>query len=173
MPDRTPDPLPDQTAPVPGAPSSGVGATRAGLGALGVVVGLYGAWLLLSRQDTEQLVSAAVWLGGGVLVHDGLIALAGLAAVAVGGRVLPTAARAPAAIGLVVLGSISLVAVPVLGRFGAREDNPTLLDRDYGTGFAVVVALVVLAVVVASVVRARRDPGLRTEAGPDTGDDPA
>jgi hypothetical protein len=58
-------------------------------------------------------------------------------------------------VGLVVLGSVTLLAVPVLGRFGARDDNPTLLDRHYGTGWLVVAGLVVLAVAVAGLVRSR------------------
>jgi len=34
------------------------------------------------------------------------------------------------------------VAVPVLGGFGARPDNPTLHDRPYAAGWLVVAALV-------------------------------
>jgi hypothetical protein len=147
---------PDQTDATPASGSAQVGATRWFLGGIGVLVGVYGAYLLLSRQDLDQLVSAAIWAAGGVLVHDGLIALASLVAVAVGGRLLPRAARAPAAVAMVVLGSVTLVAVPVLGRFGARSDNPTLLDRDYWLGWSAIVVLVLAAAVVASVLRARR-----------------
>ncbi len=46
------------------------------------------------------------------------------------------AAKAPAVVGCVVLGSVTLLAVPVLGRFGERSDNPTLLDRNYTAGLA-------------------------------------
>jgi len=34
----------------------------------------WGAWLMLSRQDFEQLLSAALWLVAVVVVHDGLLA---------------------------------------------------------------------------------------------------
>ena len=47
---------------------------------------------------------------------------------------------------MVVLGPLTLIAVPVLGRFGAKADNPTLLDRPYWLGYAVVVGLVLLLV---------------------------
>ena len=73
--------------------------------------------------------------------------------VAVGARVVPGGFRAPAAAGLVVLGTVTLLAVPVLGRFGARPDNPTLLDRHYTLGWLVLAAVVLLAVVVAGLVR--------------------
>ena len=37
--------------------------------------------------------------------------------------------------GGVVLGSLTLLAIPVLGRFGERPDNATLLDRNYTVGW--------------------------------------
>ncbi|MFC6344016.1 hypothetical protein ACFP8W_18700, partial [Nocardioides hankookensis] len=72
---------------------------------------------------------------------------------------LPRAVRGPAVVGLVVLGSVTLLAVPVLGRFGARPDNATLLDRHYTAGWLVLAAVVLVAVVVASVLRSRRGDG--------------
>jgi hypothetical protein len=51
------------------------------------------------------------------------------------------------------------MAVPVLGRFGALSDNPTLLDRPYLASWAVGTAVVVLAVAAAGVLRARRVAG--------------
>jgi hypothetical protein len=70
--------------------------------------------------------------------------------------VLPRAARAPAVVGFVVLGTLTLLAVPVLGRFGARADNPTLLDRSYWAGWLVLAALTLVAVLAATLVRSRR-----------------
>ncbi len=134
----------------------GVSGLRTTLGGLGVLVGLYGAYLVLSRQDFSQLVSVAIWVGGGLVVHDGLIALLTIAAVVLGARVLPAAAQWSAAVVLVVLGPATILAIPMLGRFGAKSDNATLLDRHYWLGWSAMVLLVVVAVVVASVVRSRR-----------------
>ena len=137
---------------------------RPAIGALGVLVGLYGAWLLLSRADAGDLLSLAFWLGGGVLAHDVGVAAVTLMVAVLAKRWLPSAARMPAAAGLVVLGTLTVVAIPFLGRFGAREDNPTLLDRNYVGGYLVVVALVVICVVVASVVRSRHSTNTEIEA---------
>lgn len=128
---------------------------RPALGALGVSFVAYGAWLVLARG--HDLLDVAVWLAAGILVHDVVLAGATLALGALAGRWLPRPARAPAAVGLVVLGSVTLVAVPVLGRFGARADNPTLLDRDYTAGWLVLAGLTVLAVAGAALVRSRTD----------------
>lgn len=132
------------------------------LGALGVAVTAYGGWLLVTRTDTGQLVDAGVWLAAGVVLHDVVLTAAVLAGAALSLRLVPDPARAPAVVGMVVLGSLTLVAVPVLGRFGARADNATLLDRPYLASWLALAAVTVLAVTGASLVRSRRDP----HAGP-------
>lgn len=129
---------------------------RCWIGATGVLLGGFGAWTLVSRQDLDQLTSAAIWLVVGVVLHDGVLAIATLLLAAVVLRLLPSAARAPVIVGFVVLGSLTLLAVPVLGRFGARPDNATLLDRSYVVGWLVIAALTLVAVVVASVRRSAR-----------------
>lgn len=140
------------------------------LGALGVVLTAYGAWLLLSRQDPGRIVNAVVWLAAGVVLHDVVLAPVVIVVVGMATRLLPKAAQAPAAVGMVVLGSVTLLAVPVLGSFGARPDNPTLLDRDYGPGWLVLAALVLVGVGVATAVRLRRDPTVgRSADGPGAG----
>lgn len=126
------------------------------LGGLGLVVGGYGAFLLLTRQDADQLVSAAIWLGSGVVLHDAVLAPLVLGLVLLGTRVLPASARVPAAAALVVLGTVTILAIPVLGRFGARPDNPTLLDRNYVAGWFALAGVVVLGAVVAALVGSRR-----------------
>lgn len=82
-----------------------------------------------------------------------------LGLVVVGARIAPVAARVPAATALVVLGAATILAIPVLGRFGARPDNPTLLDRDYTAGWFALAGVVLLATVVATLVRSRRRQG--------------
>ena len=134
---------------------SGLGL-RVGLAVVGVTVGLYGAWLALTRLDVDQLVSAGTWLAGGVVLHDAVLAPLVVVAGALLVRVAPASVRTPVAVIAVVLGSVTLLAVPVLGGFGRRPDNPTLLDRDYGPGWLVLAGVVVLAVAVGSVVRRRR-----------------
>ncbi|MGJ9413739.1 hypothetical protein ACHAAC_13635 [Aeromicrobium sp. CF4.19] len=133
--------------------------TRLALGTTGVGVGLYGAYLLLSRQDVDQLVSAGIWLAAGVLLHDAVLAPVVLAVMWLAARALPGWSRPAAATGFVVLGSVSIVAIPVLGRFGARSDNPTLLPRDYVNSWWWLAVTVVVAVVAAALVSRRRVGG--------------
>jgi drug/metabolite transporter (DMT)-like permease len=134
--------------------SRGVAAVRYGAGALGVVVGLYGAYLFVSRQqEARQQVSAVKYLLGGVVFTDLVAAVVLLAIGYVVTRFLPAAVRAPVVVGGVVLGSITLLAIPVLLSHGRKPDNPTLLDRDFVAGWWVFAAVVVVAVLVAVAVR--------------------
>lgn len=134
-------------------------ATRVGLGAVGVLVALYGAWLLLTRTDTDQLVSAGVWLAGGVVLHDGLVAPAVVVAGVVAARLLPTRLHTPLTVVAVVVGSVTLMALPVL--FGREPENPTLLDRNYTLGWLVLVSVVVVVVACGTLVVERGRCGPR------------
>ena len=130
-------------------------AARLVLGALGVLAGLYGAVRML-QTGTDNVVAAVWWLAGGVAVHDAVLAPLVIVLVALGLRVLPVVARPWTAAAAVVVGTLTVTAVPVLGRFGARPDNPTLLPRDYVRNWLVIVALVVAVAAVLAVVHAAR-----------------
>lgn len=140
---------------------------RYGLGGLGALVGLYGAYLLLTRQDLAQLLNLALWLISGLVVHDVILAPVVLALAFVF-RSVPDAWRRPATVALVVVGALSIVAVPVIGRFGARADNATLLDRPYAWTWVVLVVLSVAAVLVVGRVHAAR-PDPAADAGGEDG----
>ena len=129
--------------------------TRGLLGAAGIGLVLVGLWHLVGTSFPD-LLSIGLWLAGGVVVHDAVIApLVVLAAVVVLPR-LPSWSRAPAVVGFVVLVSVTLLAIPAIGRFGARDDVPSLLNRPYGALWLGFAALVVLVVVAASLLRRRR-----------------
>jgi hypothetical protein len=136
-----------------------VSAVRYAVGGAGVLLGLWGLWLISGSADADEMVSIGIWLAGGVVAHDVLIAAVTLIVAALATRVLPSVARAPATVGLVVLGTFTVVAIPFLGRFGASATNETLLDRNYVAGYLLVVALVVAAVVVSSLLRPRTHTG--------------
>lgn len=143
--------------------------TRLIIAALGLVAGGYGLITLLNRSWSD-LISIAIWLAGGVVVHDFILAPIILALVAATLIVLPQRFRAVGAFALIVIGTVTIVAIPVLGRFGALPDNPTLLPRNYGAGWLVFVGVVAVACAAWAIYETRRRPAGRHSSN---GSDPA
>lgn len=143
--------------------ATGERAIQGLVGLVGVAAGAYGALLLLDL-DLPDLLDAGLWLAGGVVLHDAVVAPLTVLATLALRRVLPPRAWTAVTVGLLVLLTVTVTAVPVLGRFGARPDNPTLLDRDYPGGWL----LLTLVVVVGTLVWALRGRFTRTggTAGP-------
>ena len=114
------------------------------LGAAGLAAGLYGVLRLLDL-GWHNLVETAVWFAGGVLAHDAVLAPVVLVIGVALAHVLPTRSRRSVLVALVIVGTLTVTAIPVLGRFGARPDNPTLLDRPYWAGWLAIVGVAALA----------------------------
>lgn len=129
--------------------------TRLAIGAVGLAMGAFGALRFL-QLDFPDIVNAVLWLAGGVLVHDAILAPLTIALTFLSARVLPAGARARVAVGFIVIATVTLSAVPVLGKFGERPDNPTILDRNYLVGWLVFVVLVAVVIVLAGPIAARR-----------------
>lgn len=151
-------------------------AMRLLVGLLGLAATAYGAVVLLDL-GVHNLVDATLWLVAGVLLHDAVLApltivLGVLLAALLRDRPLPRWAGPFVGAG-VVLATVTVVAVPVLGRFGARPDNPTLLDRSYVLGWLVLAALTLLGAAATVVVRGRlAEFARRTTKGGDDGPGP-
>ncbi|MEO7350371.1 MAG: hypothetical protein ABIW17_00605 [Marmoricola sp.] len=136
--------------------------TRLLIGAVGVAMGAFGGLRLL-QLDLPDIVNAVLWLAGGVVIHDGVIAPITIAVTVLATRVLPSRARVRVTVGVIVLATVTITAIPVLGRFGARPDNPTILPRNYLLGWLVLAVLVLLVSLLAGpasrLVRGRGRPG--------------
>ncbi len=128
---------------------------RAGAVVAGILLASYGVWLLLDL-GTANTRSTVTWLIGGVVLHDGVFAVLVMAVAFVALRLVPRDRLAPWVVALVIIVPVTLVGIPELGRFGARADNPTLLDRPYWLGWWAMVTLVVVGVAVGAYATRRR-----------------
>ena len=136
---------------------NGVNAPRLlgyGIGGGLVLTGLAG--LVVDARHTDPL-GWALWFGGLVVAHDGVVVpLVLLVGVAVGRLRTPPWVRA----GLIVAAVLSLVALPMVTGLGRRADNPSLLPLDYGRNLLVVLGLVALVTALAAIAtRLRRRRG--------------
>lgn len=125
----------------------------AGLALLG-----YGAVLAwdFGTSRTVNAVEGLAWFVGGPVVHDGLVApVVGAVGLLIARR-LARPWRAPVTVGLVLTAVLTLLALPLLWRpFGVAR-NPGLHDGDYGTGLAIALGVVWLAVAVTGLAQWRR-----------------
>lgn len=135
---------------------------RIAIGLVGIAMGAFGALRFL-QLDFPDIVNAVLWLAGGVVIHDGIIAPLTVGLTVLATRVVPASARTRVTVALIVLATVTITAIPVLGRFGARPDNPTILPRNYLLGWLVFATLVVLVALVSGPVmqrvRGRGKPG--------------
>lgn len=122
------------------------------LGAGGMGVGA----VLLLGDLLGSVPRVALWALAPVAVHDLLLAPAAVVGAWVGRRVLPRAVWAPVTFGVVASAGLVLVGPTVLGRPGALADNPSLVDRDYGTGLLAALVAVWVAVALLSALALRR-----------------
>lgn len=122
----------------------------------GLALLAYGAVLTweFATSRTVNAVQGIAWFVGGPLVHDGIVAPAvGLIGLALT-RVTPQPWRTPVAVGVVLSGVLTLLAIPLLWRPFGMSTNPGLHDRNYAAGLAIALATIWLTVLVAGRIRA-------------------
>jgi len=122
-------------------------------------VGWFGLSLLWDMSTTDK-ISIALWLIGGLIAHDAIVAPVCIAAGHGVKAVLPQRWWPPVLAGASATLLFLLLALPVLYPRSASMAAPgddqsgTILDRPYGLGLAVAV-LVIWALVVVLIVRSR------------------
>lgn len=135
-------------------------ALRWTAGAAGLVMIGVGVWSMRGF-DADQLVSMLVWLAGGVVGHDLVLAPLTLLVLFLGTRLLPSRARPAAVVGLIVWGAVTIATANVLLGVGGRPGNPTLLNRPYLGWWLVLTAVWWTAVAAVAWWSVRRGRALR------------
>jgi hypothetical protein len=120
-----------------------------------IVVGLRG--ILVNSVDTRP-ESLAVFVVGGALIHD-LVVAPVIIAVGWGvARAVRGPARAVVQAALVVTAALALFSYPLVRAYGLATNNPTSLPRNYTASLLIVLG-VVWAVAAAAVLARLRRPG--------------
>jgi hypothetical protein len=122
-------------------------------GLAAVAYGAYGLWTSLSAT---ALQSWAVWMVGGALLHDLVVAPIWIGLGWLAARFLPRPARGPVVVGAAVSASVALVALPFVLGYGGDEGDTSFLPRDYGVTLLVVVGVVLAITAVWAAIRVQR-----------------
>lgn len=122
--------------------------------AAGSAVIAYGLWGLARALPPPARIQWAVWLVGGLAVHDFVLVPLYFGLWFVVRRFVPKKASLPVQVGLVLTGVLTLVAYPLVAGYGraAQPGNTSVLPHDYLTNLAGVLGVVwaVVAVVTAA-----------------------
>lgn len=138
-------------------------AVRGVLILVGVGFGLWGLWLM--RDFTrEQLISEAFWLGGGVVLHDGLLAPIVVAVGFGASRLLPGHLRSATATAFLIWGTLTIAFLPTLSGQGGKAGNATILGKPYVLTW-IIMTLVFVAYAVGSALLRRRRMSANRVAG--------
>lgn len=136
---------------------------RALLVAVGVLMGLWGLWLIRDFRF-DQLRSAGVWLVGGVIVHDGILAPLAVGFGVALARVTPAYARKPVTVGLILWCTVTIAVANVLSGKGGKPDNDTILNRPYVATW-LILTVVMFAAIFAHAVISRTRTKAQTATG--------
>lgn len=137
-----------------------VSPTRIALGVAGIAGLLWGVWSLLD-DGLDALISLAIWLGGAIIVHDGILAPLTIGVTLLAAKFLPPAARMPAVVAAVVWATCSIAFVAVLTGHATKTGNETIGGRPYTLAWVIFTLVLAAAAIVASVLRARREQPAR------------
>lgn len=131
---------------------------------LGVVGGLllaYGAGRLLLGLPLATLVVLGTWLLAALLLHHGVLQPLVLA-VGAGLRAIPDRVRGFVQAALIMVAAVTVIAVPLIIRQFSQPPSKAMLLQHYELNLTVLVAIVVVSVVIAYVIRGARE---RTSGG--------
>ena len=141
-------------------------AWRTALATSGVLLGLYGAFRLLTNVGFVELLVLAAWLIGAVVIHDGLLSPAVLAVGWFLARRVPPRARRYLQGFLVVAGLLTVIAVPLMLRRDTQPVSKAMLQQDYAGNLGILLALAAaLTLLLYAIGVARRTEVARSTVG--------
>jgi hypothetical protein len=137
------------------------------LGVVGVGVGTYGIFQLLTQLPRQTLVLLALWLIGALIIHGGLLSPAVIGVGAALRRYVPDRGRRYLQFGLIMAAIITVIAVPMIYRANTQPPAKALLLQDSGINLTVLLAAIGGGTLIAYAIRVARDRSVRGRPPPD------
>jgi hypothetical protein len=127
------------------------------LGTVGVLLGLFGVFRLLTQVPLGDVVFLLVWLVGALIVHDGILSPLVLAVGGLVARTVPPRARRFVQGGLVSGALITLIALPMIYRAHSQPTVKAILEQNFAANLGVLLAIVAGGAVLLYLLRVVRD----------------
>jgi hypothetical protein len=130
------------------------------LAVLGVGVGAYGLFQLLTQLPRQTLVLLALWLIAALIIHDGLLSPAVVAVGAALRRYVPDRGRRYLQFGLIMAAMVTVIAVPLIYRANTQPPAKALLLQDFGINLTVLLAAIGGGTLIPYAIRVAQDRSL-------------
>ena len=137
------------------------------LAVLGVGVGTYGIFQLLTQLPWQTLALLALWLIGALIIHDGLLSPAVIGVGAALRRYVPDRGRRYLQFGLIMAAMVTVIAVPMIYRANTQPPAKALLLQDFGINLTVLLAAIGGGTLIAYAIRVARDRSVPGRPPPD------
>jgi hypothetical protein len=134
-----------------------VKAWRIIFAAAGILLVVFGAARLLTEIPVRNLLFLGVWLVAALAIHDGVLSPAVVGVGWLLRRFVPDRARRHLQIALIMIGMVTVVALPMIYLQGSQPVVKALLLRDYTANLGLLIGLVAVATLGLYAVRVARD----------------
>lgn len=144
---------------------------RVAIGALGVLLGLFGVFRLITQVPSSDLFVLVIWFAGALVIHDGVLSPIVVGAGVALERVPPRARRFLQA-ALVAVALISAIVLPMIHRENSQPASKALLLRNYSGSLVLVLGVITAVALVGylvSLVLDRRGTALHGRRRPGPG----
>jgi hypothetical protein len=127
------------------------------LAVVGIGVGTYGIFQLLTQLPRQTLGLLALWLIAALIIHDGLLSPAVVGVGSVLRRYVPDRGRRYLQFGLIMAAMVTVIAVPLIYRANTQPPAKALLLQDFGINLTVLLAAIGGGTLIAYAIRVAQD----------------
>jgi hypothetical protein len=140
-------------------------AWRIILAVAGLLLGAFGVFRLLTEIPTGSLIRLAIWLFAALIIHDLVISPTVVGLGWTLRRKVPDRGRRYLQIALIMIATVTVIALPMIVLRGSQPPVKALLLRDYAADLALLIGLIAVVTVLSYAVRLARDRRRRSTPG--------
>jgi hypothetical protein len=138
-------------------------AWRIILAIAGIGLALFGVFRLGTEIPVHSLLVLALWMVAALAIHDGLLSPAVVTTGSLLRRYVPDPARRFLQIALIMIGLVTVIAIPMILLRGSQPAAKALLLRNYGVNLTLIISIVAMITLVLYAIRVARDRAAPTE----------
>jgi hypothetical protein len=124
---------------------------------VGVALGLFGVFRLATEVPLANLLWLLVWLAAAVVDGDGVLSPFVVGVGWLLRRLVPDRARRHLQFALIMVGLVTVIALPMIYRQGSQPAVKALLLQNYPANLALIIGLISVATLISYAVRVARD----------------